>query len=311
METVGDQVGTVSLEQHHQQQDDRAIVGGGSNAAEEEIVESTTRISSQYCAVIDGSNGTIPSSPPPSLGIVFDIDGTLVAETRRDFMTGIQIRPHAIDLIKWCIRRGHRVSIWTAGHTSWADTVSRKLCALVHNNEQHVCRGIHCNKTFDFVWCGKYMRKEKDPSSSKYYQRVQGDISDGELRCRWCEFYSRSCYECSCSTMGPLYCPCRETKDLRKVWYSSATSAFNKDNTLIVENTPQRCRFNYGNAIYVPTYRGGNRSGGDQVFLAFQNYVENVIEPNLSTKGSVRSINKCHHVPPSRPHACYRQSWWP
>ena len=90
-------------------------------------------------------------------------------------------------------------------------------------------------------------------------------------------------------------------QDLRKVWYTH--SACCKEGTLVVENTAQMCRYNYGNAIYVPTYRG---RVDDRVFCALQNYFELALEDACV---DVTKVKKCKHLP--GPHACYHQSWWP
>ena len=87
------------------------------------------------------------------LGIVFDIDGTLIRESRH--LSGICIRPHAVDFLAWCCRRGHRVALWTAGHWTWGDKVARKICPLVQESlgqPEHTCSGRDCSATFDFVW---------------------------------------------------------------------------------------------------------------------------------------------------------------
>ena len=45
------------------------------------------------------------------LGIIFDIDGTLIAEGKR--IHGVHIRPGTIELLSWCKERGHGVALWT------------------------------------------------------------------------------------------------------------------------------------------------------------------------------------------------------
>jgi len=184
--------------------------------------------------------GAVPNSSTTikPLGIVFDIDGTLIAETSGCGSFGVasplkRIRPHTIELLRFCLARGHHLAIWTAAHTTWADTVARKLCTLVHSND-HPCAGKHCRRTFDFVWCGKYMRKDSAGWTSKYNNRQQQAIMSGEAHCQWCEFYASTCRECTCHTDGPMYCTCRDTKDLRKIWYQfgSIHPHFTRERTL-------------------------------------------------------------------------------
>jgi len=100
-------------------------------------------------------------------------------------------------------------------------------------------------------------------------------------------------------------------KDLRKIWYSpeEATNGFVKERTLIIEDTPQNCRYNYGNAIYVPTYRGypgeeeGTGDGERSIFSRLRRF----FETELETCENVRFVKKCLHG--EYYHACYQQSW--
>ena len=253
------------------------------------------------------------------------------------------IRPHAVSFLAWCRRRGHRLAIWTAAHSSWADSVVRKLCPLVqneiavfndlttctttssstnYNNDAkekiHTCPGISCRATFDFVWGGDQMRKLPRRNNTTTIQKRQKPEG-----CHWCEFYSQSCRICQCFA-GVNYCPCRHVKDLRLIWwkksksipgnnngiYNAQSSAFSKERTLMVENSPQFCRYNYGNAIYVPTYRGGP---DDEIFKHLQSFIKQRLESSTSSTDksiqNVRTVRKCNHPP--GPHACSEQLWWP
>ena len=101
---------------------------------------------------------------------------------------------------------------------------------------------------------------------------------------KWCEVYGRAGPQCECS-WDTSQCPCRYIKDLRKVFgYSTTihqtedeTYRFTKQRTVIVEDTPQNCRYNYGNAIYVPTYKGGISSDECQ-FAKMQSFFEDELE---------------------------------
>ena len=222
------------------------------------------------------------------LAFIFDIDGTLIAEG--DNVVGVQIRPGAVAFLQTCRQRNHRVALWTAAPQSWAATVLRKLCTAVHPD--HQCTGGTCRKTFDFCWAGDKQRAQRS-----------GKMSNENIdTCQWCQFYSSRCQRCCC--FAYVYeCPCRYVKDLGKVWYGSdpETQGFIKDRTLIIENTPQQCIYNYGNAIYVPTYKGGHR---DDIFDQLRVFMEDQLEPETS----VRAVRKCFHR--SGPHACFEQVWW-
>lgn len=205
------------------------------------------------------------------------------------------VRPHAIDFLRWCKDRGHAISLWTKAHSAWADHVRRTLCQLVANDD-HQCSQT-CRRIFEFVWSGnKVTRRCLSRACSEHFD-------DGGTSCRWCEVYSRTCRQCYCYFYS-AHCPCRDVKDLRKVWYSSEkeTDNFTKERTLIVENTPQNCIYNYGNALYVPTYRGGSCEE-DSFFLKMQVFVERELE----TSTNVRHVRKCRHG--DQYHACYEQYW--
>jgi len=257
------------------------------------------------------------------LGIIFDLDGTLIAEG--DTVQYIVPRPGAIEFLAWCKMRGHSLAIWTAARRGWADSVTRYLCRAVtcaiseieNNNNTHcddshtidhrrhdkMCRGINCRQIFDFVWyCNKLKMQNLSVSQQK---NEYGD-------CLWCKSYSSRCKRCCCSSSSISHCPCQYVKDLKKVWKKSKKSNANnfklmkKERTLIVENTPQQCILNYGNAIYVPTY-GDLRRRVDANIILFERFKLLILE--LEQADNVRSVQKCFCQKIGRPHACFEQSW--
>jgi hypothetical protein len=219
------------------------------------------------------------------LGFVFDIDGTLIAES--DVPIGVIERPGIIDVMTFLVERQHRVAIWTAGNAQHANQIARHFCSKVYAKEGHICQ-VGCRKTFDFVWWGeKLSRQRKEEFGSSDVDDVYG--------CRWCRPYKHHCNQCSCAT-GHMYCVCRWVKDLRKVWKdpSPETSRFVKERTLIVENTPQKCVLNYGNTILVPTFTGRMKEYHTQLSKNFK-----------------RFIRECIAVGHRQgPHPCYEQDWW-
>merc|ERR1712224_547063 len=90
-------------------------------------------------------------------------------------------------------------------------------------------------------------------------------------------------------------------KRLAKIWNNRALRArgYTRHSTLIIENTPELCQSNYGNAIYVKTYgeswplEEGNNAvdNSDDCLSALQSYLSKLID--LSLQGlSMRSIEK-------------------
>ena len=236
------------------------------------------------------------SSPPPSccnfnpLGIVLDLDGTLITENDDDLCSDAFLRPGAVEFLRWCRARGHSLAIWTAAHRSWAHYVSWKLCSAV--DPQHSCSGgCECQRTFDFVWSAERLRVRKRLPVSSHGQ-VEG--------CRWCEQYQQSCNRCECQHGGLFSCPCRSTKDLRKVW-KRQRPRFSRHRTILVENTPQQCIHNYGNAVYVPTYDG--RKPETDIFQSLRALIL-----RMEQVPDVRTVERCQHG--TAPHACLEQNWW-
>lgn len=254
----------------------------------------------------------IPSSK--RLGVIFDIDGTFIAEhPNTDFSRRIILRPDTIQFLSWLKNRGHSIALWTKGHITHADNVKDFIC------KQVAAANFETNQEtfdfdFDFVWGGERMRRRSIPSHR--YQTMSSFSSLG-TECKWCEAYSSRCQQCTCYIN--YRCPCMGVKDLRYAWNpkrnknrnkdrtgtATKTDAkiadlFRKENTLIVENTPQNCIYNYGNAIYVPTFSGMKN---DDVFQRLQKYIMDALEKC----DDVRTVSKCSHG--QGYHACYEQSW--
>lgn len=237
--------------------------------------------------------------PSKRLGIVFDIDGTIIAEHQNpynNFHNRIILRPDIIEFLALCKRRGHSLALWTKGHSTHGYHINHYICKKV--NPQHICYG-KCRNTFDFVWGGEKLRKRQFPSH-RWQSKTMLDFNGAETECKWCEVYSANCQQCTCYTN--YRCPCMEIKDLRSIWHSSREECnkFIKSRTLIVENTPQNCIYNYGNAIYVPTFSGFQ---SDDVFERLRRYIVDVLEPCED----VRYVQKCSHG--QHYHPCYEQSW--
>ena|SRR5437870_11168265 len=66
-------------------------------------------------------------------------------------------------------------------------------------------------------------------------------------------------------------------KPLRKIWKTqmAKSNGWNRYNTLIIENTPQTCLQNYGNAIYVNTYYGSDE---DDTLFRLIEYLETFLD---------------------------------
>lgn len=239
------------------------------------------------------NDGKLP--PSKRLGIVFDIDGTIIAENHNpyQFHHKIQLRPETIEFMRWCKSRGHSLALWTKAHSSHAMSINHLICKQIDPN--HVCWG-KCRHTFSFVWDQEKLRRRTVPS---HRQQTSDDPFSGGMECRWCEAYSKTCQHCTCHFY--YRCPCMDIKDLRYIWHTQKyKDEFTKERTIIVENTPQNCIYNYGNAIYVPTYSGFDAV---PVFARLKKFIAEVLEECED----VRKVKKCNHG--QYFHACYEQSW--
>lgn len=236
------------------------------------------------------------------LGIIFDIDGTLILEDHSSAGGGVHLRPGSIDFLKWCFERGHALALWTAASQDHLGHCLEIFCQAVQSD--HEC-GPTCRKTFDFAWCHTKLRRATTPNLPLYSNHSSDwYYADG---CRWCKWYSRNCARCQCHHYAS-FCPCTCTKDLTKVWKSKSpeTKRFQKARTLIIENTPQQCVRNYGNAIYVPTY--GIIEKEDEEKRLFDRLKTLILK--LEEASDVRAFPKCRYNHGAlRPHACFQQDW--
>ncbi|SNW62180.1 NLI interacting factor-like phosphatase [Orpheovirus IHUMI-LCC2] len=102
-----------------------------------------------------------------------------------------------------------------------------------------------------------------------------------------CNFTFINSYEDCTITCGESFgefsCDTFIRKKLVKIWRKNKYKkmGFNKDNTLIIEDTPSNCICNYGNAIYVPEYNIF-KNPKDDVLYKLQDYLNCIMyEPNF------------------------------
>lgn len=78
------------------------------------------------------------------------------------------------------------------------------------------------------------------------------------------------------------------TKSLKKVWKKEG---YTKHNTLIVDNTPDTYKYNYGNAIPIKTYLGGD---DDDRLLQLSKFLPK-LKSILTEKGTIRYVEKRYY----------------
>ena len=119
-------------------------------------------------------------------------------------------------------------------------------------------QAMTCRRTFDFVWSKEKNLKLQinQQHTGKIDIKHQQQIDD----CKWCEI--RSCVFSVGYKSVPMYL------DISQIFFGYSTTIhqtedetyrFTKQRTVIVEDTPQYCPYNYGNAIFVPTYKGDTK----------------------------------------------------
>jgi NLI interacting factor-like phosphatase len=269
-------------------------------------------------AVQPTSGPRLPTRAARPLGIIFDLDGTLVAEPLDDHRDNklsddVFLRPGVQRLLAWCYQRGHSLAVWTAAHAGWAHYVSWKLLQASDDSSSS-----SESPRFEFVWDGSRLKKRRriprdahgvEPQGPPVTDPDDASTSDATTCCCWCGPYRHSCDRCECRYNRVFQCPCRFTKDLTKVWSKKRAlgGCFSRARTLLIENTPQQCLSNYGNAVYVPTYRGDQE---DRVLHRLQSLI-------LQMEGvdDVRAVSKCSCAASTGGsggrlvHACRMQSW--
>lgn len=243
---------------------------------------------------------------PARLGLVFDIDGTLIAQPPPN--GEIIVRPGTIEFLADCLAAGHGLALWTAGNDVWAARVAAVLCTRVQAHRQkqrrkdkqrvlpHVCNDpYNCQETFSFVWDCRQL--EQQEAAYKGPEAISPCS-----QCMFCGPYAQECTYCPCVVGDDEEeCRCRSIKPLRKVWECPPDARFAVDGVLMIENSPEKCIFNMDNAIFVPTFRPG--SPHESIWKKLAKFLQTIPEGT-----SVRDIVKCNHG--NAPHACRKQAWW-
>jgi NLI interacting factor-like phosphatase len=274
----------------------------------------------------------LPSRASRPLGIIFDLDGTLVAEPHDDDHPGdnfvpdeVFLRPGVRRLLAWCSQRGHSLAVWTAAHAGWAHYVSWKLLQATDSESSTSSSSpSESLPRFEFVWDQSRLKKRRRIPRDAHGVETQGPVvaaraddaatsaatttTANTTSCCWCGPYRHDCDRCECRNNRVFQCPCRFTKDLTKVWSKKRAlgGSFSRARTLLIENTPQQCLSNYGNAVYVPTYRGDRE---DRVLDRLQSLIL-----QMESVEDVRAASKCSCPVSSERvgrlvHACRVQSW--
>jgi len=186
------------------------------------------RARSAHCLVLD-LDGTLIDSCDVSVAHELPFAGTPAAEPAHVTADGdaIFVRPHARDFLRFCERHCAAVGVWTKSGRAWADAVVNGAL------KEHA-------SSFSFVFAGDRCTTVATGGGGGW--RDGGGLPP----------------ELGGLPVGLDLGGTGQTsiKRLRKVWNASSRRAagFRKETTMIVEDSPENCVANYGNALYISTY---------------------------------------------------------
>lgn len=220
-----------------------------------EVEDRQQQCSSTYedkdASIAEGSsrNPCAPLPPRSGLCLVLDIDGTMLSESVPLDCTVAQMQAHM------------RPHLFT-----FLDFVFESFAAVA-------------------IWT----------AASSEWLNMFLEAVDPEGKRSWAFTWTGSRCNLSCSRAGlgysdGLYPTYTRQKRLKKVWSSKALRAlgFSRDSTIIVDNTPGVCQFNYGNAIYVETFEGDGR---DDWLLVLISYLK-ILAAKHDQEISMRCVEK-------------------
>jgi hypothetical protein len=131
-------------------------------------------------------------------------------------------RPHVDEFLTYCFQRFDAVAIWTHASEEWANFI---VTTVLKRKKAD----------FAFVWSANDKRYTKVTLAS----RTGAAIVEATMACGGFDAYGA----------GGSYV---NIKELKKIY--SAYPRFSKKHTIIVEDTPENCARNFGNAIYIPAF---------------------------------------------------------
>eukprot|EP00930_Biecheleria_cincta_P056173 TRINITY_DN42343_c0_g1_i1.p1 TRINITY_DN42343_c0_g1~~TRINITY_DN42343_c0_g1_i1.p1 ORF type:complete len:253 (+),score=22.08 TRINITY_DN42343_c0_g1_i1:49-807(+) len=180
-------------------------------------------------------NACAPALSQSGLCLVLDIDGTLLSESVQSDCTIAEMR-------EWM--RPHLPAFLHFAFESFASVAIWTAASSEWLNMflQAVDPGGH--RTWAFAWTGSRCNLSRD----------RGGLGNSD-------------------SLYPVY---SKEKRLKKVWGNKLLRAlgYSRSSTLIVDNTPEVCRFNYGNAIYIKTFED---DGSDNWLLVLTSYLKTLI----------------------------------
>ena len=161
-------------------------------------------------------------------------------------------RPYVHEFFIYCFRKFQTVSIWTAASREWYDEVYNVLFEEILTGCSYFL-GFRCD--FHFVYTGERCVKSYSVDPDEYYG---------------------------------IRPPIRIIKPLRKIWKAKKLyPCFTEDNTIIIDDNISTFSENYGNALHIPEYIGGQ----DIHMLSLIQYLDLLYDDFIKYK-TVRNIEK-------------------
>lgn len=180
-------------------------------------------------------NSSAPILPQSGLCLVLDIDGTLLSES-------VPLDCTVAGMREWM--RPHLLAFLDFAFESFAAVAIWTAASSQWLNMFLQAVDPRGHRAWAFTWTGSRCNLSRAQEGHGY--------SDG---------------------LYPVY---SKVKRLSKVWEHKSLSGlgYSRSSTLIVDNTPDVCRFNYGNAIYIDTFED---DGSDNWLLVLTSYLQTLI----------------------------------
>lgn len=236
--------------------------------------------------------------------IILDIDGTLIDSVPADYAIEnnlpkpdivspwgdfIYKRPHLDDFLKYCHMNFKNVAIWTAGDDAWADLIVSKILdpSLASSKKgKRLVSSAGCTPISSPI----RRRPILDEIELKSDSSDESTDLESEDECEIEEPNTFS-FVYSFERCKPIIIKDRKTdksyqyysKPLKKIWKCKTlrSMGFTRQTTLILEDTPENCVDNYGNAIYISSYDiTTTKSRFDTSLLKIQGLFENILPSN-------------------------------
>lgn len=234
--------------------------------------------------------------------IILDIDGTLIDSVPADYAIDnhlpkpdivspwgdfIYKRPHLDTFLEYCVENFKNIAIWTAGDDTWADLIVSKVLEPSLKKSK---KGKRLVSSAGNTPCSSPLRRRHN---IKEVELTSGSDDEDELisenESQELEEEKPFSFVYTFNRCKPVIIKDKKSKKsyqfyskpLKKIWQSKKLRemGFTRQTTLIIEDTPENCIDNYGNAVYISPYDITNpRSRFDSSLLKIQHLFSQILD---------------------------------